>query len=67
VNDDERGADKNRYQLKAAGHFGLTMMQDRTRRLGGTFSVKGAPEAGTVVMAATILWAHTSMTKSWLA
>jgi PAS domain S-box-containing protein len=51
VADDGRGAARNRYQLQVAGHFGLTMMQDRTRQLGGTFSVKGAPDEGTVVTA----------------
>jgi PAS domain S-box-containing protein len=49
VTDDGCGADRSRYQLQVAGHFGLTMMQDRTLQMGGTFSVKGAPNKGTVV------------------
>jgi PAS domain S-box-containing protein len=51
VHDDGRGAEPTEYLRHAAGHYGLTMMQDRARQLGGSCVVTGAPGRGTTVTA----------------
>jgi PAS domain S-box-containing protein len=49
VVDDGKGANPGDYERHAAGHFGVTMMIDRARSLGGTCTVRGTPGAGTHV------------------
>ena len=48
VTDDGRGFDPERDGAKP-GHFGLVGMRERVTRLGGTFSLRSAPGAGTTV------------------
>jgi PAS domain S-box-containing protein len=47
--DDGDGADPSDYERNIAGHFGVTMMIDRARQLGGTCTVRGNPGIGTHV------------------
>jgi signal transduction histidine kinase len=48
IADDGRGFDLEREGSKP-GHFGLTGMQERAKRLGGTFALRSAPGQGATV------------------
>jgi len=32
------------------GHFGLTVMEERAKKAGGTFQIRSSPDAGTEVL-----------------
>jgi signal transduction histidine kinase/ligand-binding sensor domain-containing protein len=51
IHDDGRGFDARLTNSEANGHFGLTVMEERARRLGGRLTVESAPEQGTTVEA----------------
>ncbi len=51
VEDDGSGFDPEAIRVLENGHFGLTIMQERMRRFGGTLILKSAPGKGTVVEA----------------
>lgn len=51
VEDDGSGFDPEAIRAFNNGHFGLTIMQERMRRFGGTLILKSAPGKGTVVEA----------------
>jgi signal transduction histidine kinase len=52
IEDDGKGFDPERMNGLNGGHFGLTVMEERARRFGGTFHLQSAPGQGTVVEAA---------------
>jgi signal transduction histidine kinase/ligand-binding sensor domain-containing protein len=52
IEDDGRGFNPSGMNGLNGGHFGLTVMEERTRRFGGTFHLQSAPGQGTVVEAA---------------
>jgi signal transduction histidine kinase/ligand-binding sensor domain-containing protein len=49
VRDDGRGMDPHVVQAGADGHWGLTGMRERARRIGGTLRIRSRPSAGTEV------------------
>lgn len=51
VEDDGSGFEPERVRDLKNGHFGLTIMQERMRRFGGTLALKSEPGKGTVVEA----------------
>ena len=51
VEDDGCGFDREAIRAFNNGHFGLTIMQERMRRFGGTLILKSAPGKGTIVEA----------------
>jgi signal transduction histidine kinase len=51
VRDDGRGFDPATPLPPGQQHFGLPIMRERAESLGGTFAVRSAPGAGTVVLA----------------
>jgi signal transduction histidine kinase/ligand-binding sensor domain-containing protein len=52
IEDDGKGFDPVTTQRLSGGHFGLTVMEERAKRFGGTFRLESAPGQGTVVEAA---------------
>jgi signal transduction histidine kinase/ligand-binding sensor domain-containing protein len=52
IEDDGKGFDPAGMNGLNGGHFGLTVMEERARRFGGTFHLQSAPGQGTVVEAA---------------
>jgi two-component system NarL family sensor kinase len=53
VSDDGRGVDLERiHAAPQEGHIGLASLAERVEAAGGTFTVHGAPQAGTTVRAA---------------
>jgi PAS domain S-box-containing protein len=47
--DDGQGATASQYERNVPGHFGIAMMVDRARQLGGVCSIEGVPGRGTRV------------------
>jgi signal transduction histidine kinase/ligand-binding sensor domain-containing protein len=52
IEDDGKGFNPSGMNGLNGGHFGLTVMEERARRFGGTFRLQSAPGKGTVVEAA---------------
>jgi PAS domain S-box-containing protein len=48
--DDGRGASAEQYRRQAAGHFGISMMSDRARQLGGQCVIEGSVGSGTKIV-----------------
>jgi signal transduction histidine kinase len=51
VRDDGRGFGAEDGEMEPAGHFGLTVMRERARRLGGALRIDSRPGGGTTVEA----------------
>lgn len=51
VRDDGCGFSPDTVQTEGAGHFGITVMQERARRYGGRLSMESRPGHGTIVEA----------------
>jgi signal transduction histidine kinase len=52
IQDDGTGFDPAGANGLNAGHFGVTVMEERARRFGGSFRLESKPGQGTVVEAA---------------
>ena len=51
IRDDGCGFSVSDSTAESAGHFGLTVMQERARRIGGRLNVRSCPGEGTVIEA----------------
>ena len=49
VGDNGTGFDQSAASLPGAGGWGLTIMRERTKMLGGTFHLETSPGAGTLI------------------
>jgi signal transduction histidine kinase len=50
VKDDGRGFQLAHPPVFTNGHFGIAVMQERARKLGGLFRVQSSPGAGTEIL-----------------
>ncbi len=50
IRDDGRGLQALDRAAAKHGHFGVAVMQERARKLGGSFRIQGSPDLGTEVM-----------------